>query len=132
MKSRLILKIIVSIFSIFFLLFSLYSNINCLKSYIKLFSDDHIKSYAYYDELVKSAIKTIIFYGSTFLCSILFFLIVHFKGLRFVTNSLIVLIKEHRASTAEQRKEKKQAKLAREIAQKQAELEKMNNSPKPE
>lgn len=63
---------------------------------------------------------------SYFLVAVLFFLVVNFKGLQFVTISATQLIKEHNS------KENKRAKLSQEIAKKQAELDKLNNEPKTE
>ena len=50
--------------------------------------------------------------------------------MNFLTVSLIQFIKENKGEISKERKAKRQAKLAREIAQKQAELDKLTNTPK--
>lgn len=136
MKAKIILKIIFSILSIFFLLFSLYYSIKYLKIIIELFSRENIKSHPDYDEIVKDSINTILFYGTILLYSILFFLIVNFNFFGFLNISILSIIikqaKKTKLEKNEERAEKKQAKLAREIAKKQAELEKMNENTKKE
>ena len=69
-------------------------------------------------------------YFFVLLASIILFLVINFKDLKFLTESLIEKFVSWRKDTEEERKENKQAKLKREIAEKQAELEKMKNDTK--
>lgn len=135
MKKKIVIKIILSCLSVLFLILSIIQLFDILPTQIKSIKNDlqYIEVYGT-NSVVKStiefSIKQIV-YSS--LCVIAFafcFLVINIKGLQFVTVSTIQLIKEHKAKTSEERNAKKQAKLAREIAEKQAELEKMNNSTK--
>lgn len=137
MKKKIVIKIILSFLSVLFLILSIIQLFDILPTQIKSIKNDlqYIEVYGT-NSVVKStiefSIKQIV-YSS--LCVIAFafcFLVINIKGLQFVTVSTIQLIKEHKESTKEERAEKKQAKLAREIAQKQAELEKMNENTKKE
>ena len=121
---NIVVKILSTIFFIYFLVFS----INEIFVYIEDFN--FIRNF-YDGEKLADAYKQTFYYMihcilSLFIAFFLF-LLVNFKGLKFLTNSLIEQIKEHREKTAEERKTKKQAKLQAEIAQKQAELEEMKN-----
>lgn len=125
--NRKILKIIFSIFSTFCLVTSIYAIIKCSKNLREIFQDELLYSIDN-THFVKFEIYQIVFFAFCCLSNILLFLIINFKDLQFLTSSLIKSIKEHRASTAEQRKAKKQAKLQAEIAEKQAELDEMKKN----
>lgn len=133
---KIIIKILFIVLSIVFLFcaaWKLYYTIKYGIENIKFWES----LYGHEEEIIiNNAIKdnqiNILHSAIFFLTSLLFFLVINIKGLQFVTVSTIQLIKEHKAKTSAERFEKKQAKLAREIAEKQAELEKMNNSTKEE
>ena len=119
---KIIIKILVSFFSIALIIYSIISIIDCIQriSYIEnsmIFYN--IKKGTY----LGIEIYRLVFYVITITSNILLFLLVNIKDLDYLTSSLIKAIKEHRASTAEQRKAKKQAKLQAEIAEKQAKLD---------
>lgn len=133
MNKKSLIKIIISIFSICFLLFSFYlffsylfQQITFFQKYKSIFSDLEYKRQITY------FIRTIFQYFFNLLASILLFLVINFKGLKFLTESIIEKFVSWRKDTEEERKENKQAKLQREIAEKQAELEKMKNDTKTE
>lgn len=133
MNKKSLIKIIISIFSICFLLFSFYlffsylfQQITFFQKYKSIFSDLEYKRQITY------FIRTIFQYFFNLLASILLFLVINFKDLKFLTESIIEKFVSWRKDTEEERKENKQAKLQREIAEKQAELEKMKNDTKTE
>lgn len=133
MNKKSLIKIIISIFSICFLLFSFYlffsylfQQITFFQKYKSIFSDLEYKRQITY------FIRTIFQYFFNLLASILLFLVINFKDLKFLTESIIEKFVSLRKDTEEERKENKQAKLQREIAEKQAELEKMKNDTKTE
>lgn len=133
MNKKSLIKIIISIFSICFLLFSFYlffsylfQQITFFQKYKSIFSDLEYKRQITY------FIRTIFQYFFNLLASILLFLVINFKGLKFLTESIIEKFVSWRKDTEKERKENKQAKLQREIAEKQAELEKMKNDTKTE
>lgn len=128
-------KIFFIILSVFFLicatwdLFStLSSGIENIKFWEALYGQENeIIIKGAIENIIISIIHAVIYFS----VSLLFFLVINLKGLQFVTVSAVQLIKEHKAKTSEERNAKKQAKLAREIAEKQAELEKMNENQTP-
>ena len=125
MNKKFFIKIIISIFSICFLLCSLYSffsylfnQITYIKKYLILIDD------AKYKNQQNTYFLRILFqYFFVLLASIILFLVINFKDLKFLTESLIEKFVSWRKDTEEERKENKQAKLKREIAEKQAVLE---------
>ena len=133
MNKKSLIKIIISIFSICFLLFSFYlffsylfQQITFFQKYKSIFSDLEYKRQITY------FIRTIFQYFFNLLASILLLLVINFKDLKFLTESIIEKFVSWRKDTEEERKENKQAKLQREIAEKQAELENMKNDTKTE
>ena len=131
MKNKTFFKILFGILSICYLLFALHYFFYCLNMYLKVLNDKGLSDNQY-QIVLNDFIQSISYYSVTLIFSILFFLVVNFKDLQFVTVSTIQLIKEHREKTSEERKAKKQAKLSQEIAQKQAELDELNNELKTE
>ena len=135
---KIIFKLSLLVFSIAILVFSIINLVDILSAQIPVLKDG-IKLQEIYGKddhtakvTIEFALDLIVPACFSFLTSLLFFLVINIKGLRFVTVSTIQLIKEHKEKTSAERSEKKQAKLSREIAEKQAELEKMNNSTKEE
>lgn len=132
MNKKFFIKIIISIFSICFLLCSLYSffsylfnQITYIKKYLILIDDAKYKN-----QQITYFLRMLFQYFFVLLASIILFLVINFKGLKFLTESLIEKFVSWRKDTEEERKENKQAKLKREIAEKQAVLEKMKNDTK--
>lgn len=122
MKKNTFVKILFIAISIFALVFSLILLIDNVTSCIE--SLKHLKQLEEYNELQKIYIRHYVIYPSfSFFLAILFFLVINVKGLRFVTESLIEKI-------SKKKKENRKAKLEREIAQKQAELNELTNEPK--
>ena len=125
-----IAKVVFIVFSIFFLLFSIIALIDFFPDYINAVKvlekkgEKNIFNFLCTKQLIK--------YICFSVCSILLFLVINFKDLKFLTESLIEKFVSWRKNTEEERKENKQAKLQREIAEKQAELEKMKNDTKTE
>lgn len=131
MKNKILLKILIMVISCIFVIFSIIIFIDNLISTIESLKILKRAEPDIYQELLKLYIqRNIVYPFFTVVLSILFFLIVNFKGMNFLTVSLIQFIKENKGKISEERKDKKQAKLAREIAQKQAELDKLTNTPK--
>lgn len=133
---KIIFKLSLLVFSIAILVFSIINLVDILSAQIPVLKDG-IKLQEIYGKddhtakvTIEFALDLIVPACFSFLTSLLFFLVINIKGLQFVTVSTIQLIKEHKAKTSAERNAKKQAKLAREIAEKQAELDKMNNSTK--
>lgn len=132
MNKKFFIKIIISIFSICFLLCSLYSffsylfnQITYIKKYLILIDDAKYKN-----QQITYFLRMLFQYFFVLLASIILFLVINFKDLKFLTESLIEKFVSWRKDTEEERKENKQAKLKREIAEKQAVLEKMKNDTK--
>ena len=124
MKKNTFVKILFIAISIFALVFSLILLIDNVTSCIE--SLKHLKQLEEYNELQKIYIRHYVIYPSfSFFLAILFFLVINVKGLRFVTESLIVTI-------SKKKKENRKAKLEREINKKQAELDEITNAQKKE
>lgn len=126
---KIIIKAIFSIFSIFSVIFSIitivqasnnlsyYQNINNQSSWL-LMSKESV-GFAIGFETYR-----LFFWIICCISNLFFFLVVNFKSMKFVTVSMVQIIKEN--------KENKKAKLAREIAKKQAKLDELNNLSKTE
>lgn len=140
MNKKSLIKIIISIFSMCFLIYSFIVlfdyifkqiyHLKNLKSYLAW--GDNITYEELYNEQIVLFIKGLINNIINLLSSILLFLVINFKDLKFLTESIIEKFVSWRKDTEEERKENKQAKLQREISEKQAELEKMKNDTKTE
>ena len=134
MRKKIILKTIVNFIFLAVVIYSITCIVQC---FIKIddlkeqelligeFSQSGINASRHIKYFLKYKNYELIFFLICAACNFLCFLIINLKDLQFLTNSLIKTIKEHRASTAEQRKAKKQAKLQAEIAEKQAKLDEM-------
>lgn len=124
-----IIKISFSIISLLAFIFSIISIISAIKNLTYWGEAPNKQYWAYISEYADFAIGfetyRLIFWIFCCISNVLFFLIVNIKGLRFVTDSLIETI-------SKKKKENKKAKLEREIAQKQAELDELTNNPKTE
>ena len=131
MKNKIFPKILIMVISCIFVIFSIIIFIDGLISTIESLKILQRAEPDRYQELLKLYIqRNIVYPFFTVILSILFFLVVNFKGMKFLTISFVQLIKEHREKTIDERKVKKQSKLEREIAQKQAKLDEIINTPK--
>lgn len=134
MKKKIFLKIFLILFSLLlFVFFISYAFINMDKQSetIEIYknilqnANEHTDIY-FFEKAIKNCFFDIILH---FLCSLpalVLFLILTFFDFDFLTKSTIKCIKDNYSHTKNERLKKKQAKLAREIAEKQAELEKMS------
>ena len=128
---KIFIKIVLSVFSLFSIIFSIVTIFQSVQN-ISYYQD--IKGNAYWLLMSKDSVEfalgfetyRLIFWIVCCISNLLFFLVVNFKGLQFVTISATQLIKEHNS------KENKRAKLSQEIAKKQAELDELNNESKTE
>lgn len=118
------------------MIFSVFSVIDAIKQlsfYQDRISDAYVLQYQIdFSHFRRFEIYRLCFWVFCCISNFLFFLVINFKGLKFLTESIIEKFVSWRKDTEEERKENKQAKLQREIAEKQAELEKMKNDTKTE
>ena len=130
---KLPIKIVLIIISITLLVFcltvafvNLQNQLNTINRY-KGFLSNNISASdkELFTNVIKDCRMHIILHFVYCIPALILCIVLMFNDFQFLTSSLIKSIKEHRASTAEQRKAKKQAKLQAEIAEKQAELDEM-------
>ena len=136
MSKKTLLKICLTLVSFFAVVVSVLSIIDSIKNlqiYQNKINDSTMLSYRIdYVGFRLFEIHRLCFWVFCCISNFLFFLVINFKDLKFLTESLIEKFISWRKDTEEERKENKQAKLQREIAEKQAELEKMKNDTKTE
>ncbi len=124
-----IFKISFSIISFLAFIFSIISIISAIKNLTYWGEAPNKQYWAYISEYADFAIGfetyRLIFWIFCCINNILFFLVINIKGLRFATESLIETI-------SKKKKGNRKAKLEREIAQKQAELNELTNELKME
>lgn len=136
MNKKTIIKICFSLISFLALIFSVFSVIDAIKQlsfYQDRISDAYVLQYQIdFSHFRRFEIHRLCFWVFCCISNFLFFLVINFKDLKFLTESIIEKFVSWRKDTEEERKENKQAKLQREIAEKQAELEKMKNDTKTE
>ena len=133
MNKKLLFKNFLIIFSFSAIIISVLSIINAVKN-LKFYSDAYsdVRYEVAFSNFRGFEIHRLCFWIFCCISNFLFFLVINFKGLKFLTESIIEKFVSWRKDTEEERKENKQAKLQREIAEKQAELEKMKNDTKTE
>jgi hypothetical protein len=130
MKKQVLLKFIVCAFLIAFIVIDIvlcvfyFDRIQALKEYVDIIKSNNDTSSHYYwtytyqyKKFVLSFIKSII----QILFNLLIILVLFFKDIKILTVSIIQTIKEHKRTAPE----RKQARLQREIAKKQAELDEL-------
>lgn len=108
-----IIKIVFILFSWFFLVFSIVSLIEIFPDYmnaLKVLEKKGIKN-----SLDLLCNKQLIKYLCFVVCSILLFIVVNFKGLRFITESLTKNIIEYYKSTKEKRKQAKIQRMEKQL-----------------
>lgn len=137
MKSKIILKFLFVVLSFVFLIFSTCIFIEVIFYWVKTFNSINLDAYPFSKkELYLSCFESISENFLIFFVSILFFLIVNFNCFKFLNISIwSIIIKQAKKTKLEKREEhteKKQDKLEREIAQKQAELDEITNAQKKE
>lgn len=138
MKKKVIIKIILSCVSVAFFVFTLFNAIQFLSKGIVSINRylDFMENQPLYSEQYKrdiaELIKIIVFNFLYCIPPLLLLIVTLFSDFEVIRLSLIKTVKEYREKTAEQREIKKQAKIQRKIAQKQAEIERLNNSAKNE
>lgn len=135
MKKKIIFKTIISAVCFTFFIFILLLSIKNCKNCISL-----LQHYKQVDGIHPEDYQSISNYYLTnlvyhILCPIpplLLLVVIWLSDFKIISISLIKTVKEYRIKTAEQREAKRQAKIQRKIAQKQAEIERLNNSAKNE
>lgn len=137
MKSKIFFKFLFVVLSFIFIVFSTCIFIEVIVHWVKTFNKINLDTYPFSKkELYLSCFESISEHFLIFFVSILFFLIVNFNCFKFLNISILSIIikqaKKTKLEKQEDKAEKKQAKLAREIAQKQAELDELANNPKKE
>lgn len=136
MNKKTIIRICFSLISFLAFIFSVFSVIDAIKQlsfYQDRISDAYVLQYQIdFSHFRRFEIYRLCFWFFCCISNILFFLVINFKDLKFLTESIIEKFVSWRKDTEEERKENKQVKLQREIAEKQAELEKMKNGTKTE
>ena len=137
MKSKIFFKFLFVVLSFIFIVFSTCIFIEVIVHWVKTFNKINLDTYPFSKkELYLSCFESISEHFLIFFVSILFFLIVNFNCFKFLNISILSIIikqaKKTKLEKQEDKAEKKQAKLAREIAQKQAELDELTNNPKKE
>ena len=137
MKSKIFFKFLFVVLSFIFIVFSTCIFIEVIVHWVKTFNKINLDTYPFSKkELYLSCFESISEHFLIFFVSILFFLIVNFNCFKFLNISIWSIIikqaKKTKLEKQEDKAEKKQAKLAREIAQKQAELDELTNNQKKE
>lgn len=138
MKKKVIIKIILSIVSVAFFVFILVNAIQSLQNGTKTiniyldFIERQPVNAEQYKKIIATVVKSIIFGFLYCIPPLLLLVVIWLSDFKIISISLIKTVKEYRIKTTEQRETKRQAKIQRKIAQKQAEIERLNNSAKNE
>ena len=135
MKKKVIIKIILSCISVAFFIFILFLSIKNCKNCISLLQ--HYKQVEGlrpedYQSISNYYITNLIYHIVCPIPPLLLLVVIWLSDFKIISISLIKTVKEYRIKTAEQREIKRQSKIKRKIAQKQAEIERLNNSAKNE
>lgn len=124
MKKKIILKIIVSVLSIAIFVWFLFSCIENIK-----ISVTAIKKYGnspeVFAEIIDSLGETILREFIMIISSSFVFLAFNLSDFNYLSGSLIKMLKSHCIKNADNKKQKKQKQLEKDIAKKQAMLEEM-------
>ena len=138
MKKKIVFKIILSCVSVAFFVFILVNAIQSLQNGTKTiniyldFIERQPVNAEQYKKIIATVVTNIIFGFLYCIPPMLLLIVTLFSDFEVIRLSLIKTVKEYRIKTAEQRETKRQAKIQRKIAQKQAEIERLNYSAKNE
>ena len=138
MKKKIIFKTLLFFISILFFVLFLVNSIKTFRKcivtiehYNKLI-EQNIGFVSDWEEGIENCILSMVYSVLYCIPPLLLLIVTLFSDFEVVKLSLIKTVKEYREKTAEQRETKRQAKIQRKIAQKQAEIERLNNSAKNE
>ena len=135
MKKKIVFKIILSCISVAFFIFTLSMCIKAIQGYfgaIEYYKKIELTHPKDYNEIITPYITNVIYHILYCIPPLLLLIVTLFSDFEVIRLSLIKTVKAYRIKTAEQRETKRQAKIQRKIAQKQAEIERLNNSAKNE